>query len=409
MNKKSFSGQFILISVLFLMTCNLATAQEETPAGPIDPYATAQTRILYENLEKLRHDHIIFGHQDALAYGVKWRDEPSRSDVKDVTGSYPALYGWDLGHIEVGADRNLDLVPFDDIRQWIIEAYERGGIITLSWHLNHPVKGNEVPEEHVPEEWEAEGSSWDTEPVIEDILPGGSHEDVFKEWLDKLANYLNNLKPDNGDSEPIPVIFRPWHEVTGHWFWWGSEAATPEQYIELWRYTVDSLQERGVNHLLYAYTPHSLNEVDDWDEYWKWYPGDDYVDIIGFDDYHTLQGDYGDEDPVGTFTEMLTWLVEHAEERGKIPVIGETGLEALYLEDWYTNYMLEAIKGDPAAQRIAYMLVWRNANEETDREDHFYAPYEGHPSAPYFLEFVNDDLILLEDDLPNLYDDESNN
>ena len=66
---------------------------------------------------------------------------PGRSDIRDITGEYPAVYGFDLGRIELGWKVNLDSVPFDKTRQYIQEAYERGGIITLSWHLNNPLTG----------------------------------------------------------------------------------------------------------------------------------------------------------------------------------------------------------------------------------------------------------------------------
>lgn len=395
----------LLIKIVLLMplliSCSDQTEPKSTDITLTDPNATIETQMLFHNLNSIRHNHILFGHQDALAYGVTWRDEEGRSDVKDVAGSYPALYGWDLGHLELGSPKNLDKVAFDDIHRWIIEAFERGGVITLSWHLNHPVTGNRIQKEHNPDDWEVEGSAWDATPVINDILPGGSHEEVFKEWLDTIADFMKSLKSSDGRS--IPVIFRPYHEVTGHWFWWATEAATPDEYIALWRYTVEYLRDhRNVNNLLYAYTPNSLNEIE-WDEFWTWYPGDDYVDIIGFDDYYTLQGGYGDEDPVATFTAMLRWLVTEAEARNKIPVIGETGLEALYIHNWYTDLFLRSIKNDPIAQRIAYVLVWRNANKATDRKDHFYAPYPDHPSAEDFKAFVRDDIILLESDLPDLY------
>lgn len=391
----------ILTLTLVLSAC---VPDEYGSVKLVDSNATQQTKALFVNLDQIRHDYVLFGHQDTKAYGVKWRGDENRSDIKDVTGSFPAIYGWDLGHLELGSEENLDKVNFNQMREWIIDAYERGGVTTLSWHLNHPVTGNRIPEEHNPDEWEAAGSSWDNKPVINDILPGGSHEEVFNEWLDNIAGFFHSLESRTGDKYLIPIIFRPWHEVTGFWFWWGSEAVTPEEYIRLWRYTVESLRdERGVHNLLYAYTPNTFNELDNWEDFWKWYPGDDYVDIIGFDDYYTLQGGYGDEAPVEMFTSMLKYLVEESEARGKIPVLGETGLEAISIHDWYTSRMLKAIKGDPAASRIAYLLVWRNANEATDRTGHFYGPYVGHPSAEDFVKFHNDPKILLENDLPDMY------
>ena len=127
---------------------------------PADSQASLSTQHLYANLQRLLKKGVMFGHQDDLAYGVGWKYEPNRSDVKSVTGDYPAVYGWDLGHIERGDAVNLDSVPFGKIRQFIQEIHARGGISTLSWHLNNPYNGK---------------SAWDTTTTIRHILAGGKH------------------------------------------------------------------------------------------------------------------------------------------------------------------------------------------------------------------------------------------
>src|SRR5579872_3110803 len=106
-----------------------------------DPQATAETKALYKNLYGLNGQHILFGHQDDPCYGVGWKYIPGRSDIRDLTGQYPAVYGFDLGRIELGWAYNLDSVPFEKTKSFIWDAYERGGVITLSWHLNNPLTG----------------------------------------------------------------------------------------------------------------------------------------------------------------------------------------------------------------------------------------------------------------------------
>jgi mannan endo-1,4-beta-mannosidase len=78
-----------------------------------------------------------------------------------------------------------------------------------------------------------------------------------------------------------------------------------------------------VHNLLWAYSTNSLGDFAR-DEYWTWYPGDDYVDVLGFDDYFTLTSS-ASADPVGTMAAYLRWLVEQAERRSKIPALTETG------------------------------------------------------------------------------------
>lgn len=117
----------------------------------VDPEATPETRALFWNLDRLRMDRVLYGHEDDLAYGVTWRGEPGRSDIKEVAGSYPAVYGWDIGWIELDSTANLDKINFEEMRGHIRDGYERGGVITISWHLNNPVTG---------------GSSWDNVAMI---------------------------------------------------------------------------------------------------------------------------------------------------------------------------------------------------------------------------------------------------
>src|SRR5580693_9807601 len=80
---------------------------------PVDKYATKETIILYRHLKSIAGKGFLFGHQDDLAYGVGWKYVPGRSDIKDVTGDYPAVYGWELGRIEVDHQENIDSVPFN--------------------------------------------------------------------------------------------------------------------------------------------------------------------------------------------------------------------------------------------------------------------------------------------------------
>lgn len=374
------------LTCLALLGCTSAMRPDER-ADLVDPDATAETRALFENLRRVARDGVLFGHQDDLAYGVNWRNEPGRSDVREVTGSYPAVYGWDLGHLELESSANLDDVEFDRMRRWIVEGYERGGVITVSWHADNPV---------------SRGNTWDTTPAVAAILPGGTHHEIYTDWLDNVATFLSSLRAPGG--ELVPVVFRPYHEMNGFWFWWGARHASSEDYRVLWRFTVEYLRDRkGLRNLLWAYSTNSLRDFER-DAYWTWYPGDDYVDVLGFDDYGTLQQDPERGNSVATMGADLGWLVEQADRRGKIAAFTETGFETIPDSMWWTGKLLAAMRAEPAARRIAWVLVWRNANRQTDRPDHYYAPYPGHPSAADFIRFRNDPLILFENELPDLYE-----
>ena len=79
-------------------------------------------------------------------------------------------------------------------------------------------------------------------------------------------------------------MFRPFHEATGSWFWWGAAFCDAETYKSVYKYTVEYLRDKKeVHNFLYLYGPGS--EAVSEEEYGIRYPGDEYVDVIGFDMY----------------------------------------------------------------------------------------------------------------------------
>lgn len=371
-----------LLSVIILTGCTSSANQTNAVDLPIDENATAETVALYNNLKELAKTNILYGHQDDLAYGYSWWAEPGRSDVKESTGSYPAVYGWELGDLRQDTEVSLDGVNFESMKKWMKEAYERGGINTISWHMNHPV---------------TDGSTWDTTPGVDAILPGGEEHEKFKTWLDKFAAFTQDLRGDDG--ELIPVIFRPYHEHTGSWFWWGDDQTTVEEYVMLWRFTVDYLiNEKNVHNLLYAYSPDG--SPSRFQKYMEKYPGDEYVDILGLDDYGTFMAE---EKDLEFLSNNLAWLANEAEKRDKIAALAETGSEGLKNENWFTEELYTALTLNPEAKKIAYVLTWRNANYEKEQRNHFYAAHPNHPSAPDMKAFRDTELVMFEDELPELY------
>lgn len=343
----------------------------------VDPQATKQTKALYQHLHQFaRSSQFLFGHQDDPAYGVHWKREEGRSDVLESTGSYPAIYGWELSKIGQ-QPYNIDSVSFADMQRWMIEAYERGGINTISWHIDNPVTG---------------GDSWDTTSAIPAILPGGEHHDWYRWKLDLFADFVNELESGTVFKKKVPIIFRPFHEHTGSWFWWGTTHCTPAQYQQLWRFTVEYLRDqKGLHQLIYAY---STDIFETEEQYLAFYPGDEYVDIMGMDDYHDISI-HGDPK---NLTRRLRMLVEIAEAHEKIPALTETGQEKIPDNYWWNRTLLGHIQADPVASRIAYVMVWRNA-----RLSHHYVPYPGHPSRPDFVLFRHRDEVWFENDLPDVY------
>ncbi len=363
-----------IISFFFFGSISFALfAQADVP---VDKHATAETIHLYQNLKKLLAKGFMMGHQDDLAYGAGWRYEAGRSDIKDVTGDYPAIYGWELGRIEIDRPANLDSVPFDKIKAFIHDGYERGGVITISWHLNNPLTGK---------------TAWDPAPgTVASILPGGEKHELFKSWLDKIAGFMLSLKGSHG--EYIPVIFRPFHELNGDWFWWGGKNCAPVEMQQLYRFAEHYLRdEKNVHNLLYAFNTDRFASKE---AYLEKYPGDEWVDIIGFDIY---QGNSikKNEDFARELDKSMSVLEAIAKEKNKIPALTEFGYNGLPDSNWWTSVMLKTL----APHHFAYALAWRNAGYMSAKQYEIYVPYKGQASAADFVEFYKADKTLFQKDI----------
>lgn len=371
----------LVCSLAILVSCSSRKGSSWSPeashADPelilSDPKADPLATALFKNLAVLSGEHVLVAHQDALAYGMGWKGGDFRTDINDVCGDHPAVFGWDLGHI--GDAENIDGVPFSEMRDWAIAAYERGGINTYSWHMRNYAIG---------------GSSWDTDPCVEACLPGGGSHETYLEKLDLAAAFFSGLKSSNGSL--IPVIFRPFHEMNGGWFWWGSSACTPEKYKEIFRFTIDYLRnKKGMHQLIVVYSTDVFSSAD---EYMTCYPGDGYVDVLGFDDYKGL---VRKEETHKTIF-MLETLDSLAAAHHKLITISETGVETIPNDRWFTEVVLPTLKTNASTRKASWILFWRNG-----RPDHFYAPYPGHASAADFITFMNDDLIWSLSELPDMY------
>jgi hypothetical protein len=282
------------------------------------------------------------------------------------------------------SDKNLDGVPFKNIRQYIKDGYKRGGVITISWHFDNPSTG---------------GNAWDTtHGTVASVLPGGGNHELFKTWLDKTATFILSLKGAN--KELIPVLFRPYHELTGTWFWWGPNNCNAEQFKVLWRFTHYYLTEvKKCHNLIYVYN--TGGDFKNKEEYLERYPGDDVVDIVSFDTYQ-----WGDPAKDAGFTKnvnnLLTILDSAAVETNKLTAIAETGYEAVPYANWWTDVLQKGIGN----HSISYVLVWRNHGyNEGTKKMHYYAPFKGQVSEKDFIQFYEADKTLFEKDVAkqNLY------
>ena len=329
--------------ILLLIVLTLCSFGQKPPL-PADKKATKETVILFQSLYELKNKGVMYGHQDDLMYGYNWWYEKDRSDTKEATGDYPAVAGFELGHIELGSERSLDSVSFTQIAEQIKLHYKRGGVITISCHLNNPLT-MQTGDTHSL--W-PHGIAWDvtSTEVVSSILPGGKYHELFNTWLERLANFFIGLKDEN--ALPIPVIFRPFHEHSGSFFWWGTNICTDQEYSALWRYTVTFLRDKkNIHNILYAY---NTDRVTSLDQYMRGYPGDDIIDMLSLDMY-----DRGEQFG-GELDTALGFVTREAVSRNKLTALSETG-ERKGMSNWWSAVLLPVISKYP----VGYVLTWRDA------------------------------------------------
>ncbi|PWV89428.1 mannan endo-1,4-beta-mannosidase [Paenibacillus cellulosilyticus] len=359
----------------------------------VDDQASAETKSLFAYLQGTRGKEVLFGHQHDtdVSFAGKDGDDNVISDVKNGVGDYPAVFGWDTLSLEgrenppgVAGDYEASRLGLTAAMK---HAHELGGIVTLSTHPYNFVTGGSFND--------TSNTAGATKSVVTRILPGGDKNDAFNAYLDRIADFASGLKDDNGKL--IPVLFRPFHEQNGSWFWWGAATTTKAEYAELYRYTVEYLRDvKHVRNFLYVYSPNgSFNGSET--EYLTTYPGDDYVDILGMDQYDN-RDNAGSESFLSGLVKDLKMISQVADRKGKIATLSEYGYSAQGMKvtgnnetQWFTKVM-DAIKNDPDAKRIAYMLTWANFDDNTN----LFVPYKNvagigdHELLEDFIHFYED-------------------
>lgn len=302
--------------------------------------APTPAQALIERMTELSKKGIMYGHQDDPFYGTTWQWEKGRSDTYELVGDYPGVMGFDLGGLEQKHDKNLDSVPFEWIREEAVNHVKNGGVVTFSWHPRNPRTGS---------------NAWDvSDPTtVQNILPGGEQYELFVEWMNDVATFLETLVDENG--QPIPFILRPWHEYNGSWFWWGWKNCTNEQWLALWNMFQDYMNERMPTNIVWCCSPNLDGHFTT--EYLESrFPEQGRVDILGYDTYQ-----WGTEkDFVEQSTADINFLYAYAQSHGMLFTISECGIQNSPVADWWTRVFLPLTEG----KEVCYFLPWRNWHKE---------------------------------------------
>lgn len=325
-----------------------------------DSQATPETQLLMNYLTEVYGNHIISGQQEIYGGGNDGNTELEFDWIHNLTGKYPAirgfdfmnynpLYGWEDGT----TDRMIDWVN------------NRDGIATASWHINVPRNFTTYQlGDHV--DWK-EATYKPTETnfnTANAVIPGTKEYQYVMSTIDDLAEQLLILQDNN-----VPVLFRPYHEAEGNgglngegaWFWWASAGA--DVYKQLWDMLYTELTETyGLHNLIWTYNSYVYNTSP------AWYPGDEQVDIVGYDKYNTIynrtDGLSGvpNEDAITSIFYQLVDLTGGKKmvamtENDTIPSVQNLTEEKsgwLYFCPWYGEHLMSSAFNYPATLKTLY-------------------------------------------------------
>jgi len=252
------------LSVLLTVLLGMSSTFAQPTFEPVNPNATKEAKKLLKYLYKIRGAHIISGHHN---YPHRLTDYTAR--LTEITGEVPALWGSDLSLLRGDTRQN---VIEEAIRQ-----HQKGSIVTIMWHAGRPhdpfLYGwkSSVQAEFTDEQWQ------------ELTTPGTEMNGQWQEKVDNMAFWLRKLQ-----EAKVPVLWRPYHEMNGIWFWWGDRKGE-EGFAKLWKMLYERLtHHHKINNLIWVWNANAPRdrENDEAYAYELYYPGHQYVDVLAADVYH---------------------------------------------------------------------------------------------------------------------------
>lgn len=351
----------------FSFTTTQQNTQGATNMDPLcTPSPSKEAQNLYNYLLSQYGNHVISG---AIA-NVNWNCNEAEW-VHYHTGKYPAITCFDL--IQGTLNENWAIstyAKYDCYENW----WANNGIVAGMWHQLVP-KSEGVEEVSSNMTYSTKETSFKASNAL---VEGTWENTFFVADVDRAAEKLKGFRDRN-----IPVIWRPYHEASGKWFWWGADA---ESHKAIWIYMWNRfVNHHGLNNLIWVWTSQGGDN--------NWYPGDQYVDIIGHDIYNKLS--------INTYSNAFTnSQVAHPKKMITLSECGKNG---------ENNYL--APLGDQwnAGAKWSYFMPWydpkitRSASEVsivfTDAER---AEQHTHMPISYWKEALALDIVVTRDEVPNL-------
>jgi len=364
-----------------------------TPSSPNAPFkhgkfTTAKELLAY--FAGLNGKGVLFGQQRGLDIAIApLANADFQSDVYAMTQQYPAIIGLDI--TEIPHDPKLSTEENGKrMGNAIAQIDSIGSIATLSAHWRNPMPG-------------PNGISDYANVDLNRVLPNGDLNSVYNNWLDEVVATAKYAV--RADGSKIPFIFRPLHEANGNWFWWHYEHGGEEAYKKLFAYTINYIRQHGAKDQILAVFSPNANFNGDEKRYNQLYPGDDVVDILGYDGYSFNNNMLAKDKWVGEVVEDMAMLTRLAASKGKVAALTEFGRDGANMirasgntDLHFFTDLLAGLKANPQARKIAYMHTWANWGN-TGRDFSVYTPWKGHEMESDFQAFERDEYTLFNRDI----------
>ena len=289
----------------------------------VNPNATKETKALMSYLADVYGKKIISGQQEICGSHNYEGSESDFAYIKEKTGNMPALRGFDFMNF-----RGNGLLWDDLCAERVIDWYKnKGGIPTVCWHWFSPGNiGKKADNSFYTEST--------TFSISKALTSGTAENTALLNDIEFMAGKFKQLQ-----EADVPVLFRPLHEAEGGWFWWGAEG--PENCVKLYRLLYEKFtNEYHLNNIIWVWTSYTYDTSS------KWYPGDDVVDILGYDKYNAKDGLPNGSAISSTFYNMVKLTdgkkLVTMSENDTIPQVSNLTNEMagwLYFCPWYGWYL----------------------------------------------------------------------
>ncbi len=268
------TSSFAIAALLFV--CSAGLSAQGQP--PVNPHASPEARALLAYLYSISGHYILTGQHNYPNTIANWTDR-----AYDLTGKYPAVYGQDFG-FQGGDDKDSTLARPALVAE-AIRQYRNGAIVTFTWHAvrpteDEPVAFHESVQGHLSDfEWH------------ELLTPGTTLNKRWCAQVDVIAGYLKQLR-----DARVPILYRPYHEVNGNWFWWGGRKGR-DGSAALYRQLFDRfVNYHHLDNLVWVWNANAPGSGGSGPgPYADYFPGLEYADVLSVDVYGEFKQSYYDD------------------------------------------------------------------------------------------------------------------